>query len=477
MKPHRSPRPLCVDLDGTLVATDTLLESLLVLVKRRPLYLLLLPWWLIRGRASFKQKVAEVAPLDVTGLPYRHDFLYFLKEQKEAGHRLILATAADRQHALPCSAHLGLFDEVLASDGKVNLTGQAKLRAIKSALGGESFIYAGNSSADLAIWRNAAQAVIVDVPPRVMSRLRREGVGIQRVFPRTARPFRALLKAIRPLHWAKNLLLFVPAFTAHRLFELSTVVETLIAFVAFSLCASGGYVLNDMLDLQADRQHLKKRHRPLASGELPLGVAYWTVPLLLLASAGAASLLNPPFHHLLFFYLVLNVAYSGYLKSLVLADVIALTTMYTMRIMAGGAATQISVSHWLLAFSAFMFLSLSLLKRFSEVRTNVLRRENVVHGRGYIGVDLEQLAIFGCASGYAAVLVLALYIASADVRALYRAPGRLWLLCPLMLFWISRAWLLARRGQIEEDPLLFAFKDKTNYFWGLLAALIVAWAA
>ena len=476
VKPHRSPSPLCVDLDGTLVATDTLLESLLVLVKHRPLYLLLLPWWLIRGRSSFKQKVAEAAPLEVTTLPYRHDFLRFLKEQKEAGHRLILATGADRHLALKCSAHLGLFDEVLASDGKVNLTGQAKLRAIKSALGGENFIYAGNSSADIAIWRKAEQAVPVSVSPRVMSRLRQEGVGIKRVFPRAARPFGTLLKAIRPLHWAKNILLFVPVFTAHRLFEPHALAETLIAFVAFSLCASAGYVLNDMLDLEADRQHPKKRYRPLASGELPLGVACWTVLLLLIASAGAACLLNPPFRHLLSIYFVLALAYSAYLKRVVLADVIALTAMYTMRVMAGGAAAQIPISHWLLAFSAFMLLSLALLKRFSELRTNHLRGQSAVAGRGYMGVDLEQLAIFGCASGYVGVLVLALYISSADVRALYRAPERLWLLCPLVLFWISRAWLLARRGQIEEDPILFALKDKTNYFWGLLAALIVAWA-
>jgi len=465
-----------VDFDGTLVATDTLLESLLVLVKHRPFYLLLLPWWLIRGRASFKQKVAEVAPLEVTGLPYRHDFLRFLKEQKETGHRLILVTGADRQLALKCSAHLGLFDEVLASDGKVNLTSQAKLRAIKSALGGESFIYAGNSSADIVIWRNAEQAVLVGVSARVMSRVRQEGVGIKRVFPRAAHPFRTLLRAIRPIHWAKNILLFVPAFTAHRLFELPILVGTLIAFVAFSLCASAAYVLNDMLDLEADRQHPKKRYRPLASADLPLWVAYWTVPLLLIASAGAASLLNPPLRQLLFIYFVLAVAYSGYLKRLVLADVIALAALYSIRVMAGGAATQIPISHWLLTFSAFMFLSLALLKRFSEVQTIRLLGENALNGRGYIGVDLEQLAIFGCASGYVAVVVLALYISSADVRALYHAPERLWLLCPLVLFWVSRAWLLARRGRIEEDPILFALKDRTNHFCGVLAALIVAWA-
>ena len=475
-KPQGSPRPLCVDLDGTLVATDTLLESLLALLKYRALYVLLLPWWFIRGRSSFKQKVAEVAPLEVSTLPYRHDFLRFLQEQKEAGHRLILATGADRRLALKCSAHLGLFDEVLASDGKVNLTGQAKLRAIKSALGGESFIYAGNSSADLPIWQKAEQVVPVSVSTRVMNRLRQEGVGIKRVFPSAARPVHALWKAIRPIHWTKNVLLFVPALTAHRLFERRTLVETLIAFVAFSLCASAAYLLNDMLDLETDRQHPQKRHRPLASGELPLWIACWAFLLLLVAGTVAARLVNPAFQHLLSIYFVLTVAYSVYLKRVVLVDVFALAALYAVRIMAGGAATQIPISHWLLAFSAFLFFSLAMLKRFSELRAVHLRGQATANGRGYVAVDLEQLAIFGCASGYVAVLVLALYISSTAVRALYHAPQRLWLLCPCMLFWISRAWLLARRGQIEEDPILFTLKDKTNWLLGVLVGIILVWS-
>jgi 4-hydroxybenzoate polyprenyltransferase len=477
LKSQGSPRPLCVDLDDTLVATDTLLESLLALLRHRPLYVLLLPWWLIRRRSAFKRRVAEVAPLEVSTLPYRHDFLRFLKEQKEAGHRLILATGADRRLALKCSAHLGMFDEVLASDGKVNLTGQAKLRAIKSALGGESFVYAGNSSADIAIWQKAEQAVPVSVSTRVMSRLRQEGVAIKRAFPSAARPFRALWRAIRPIHWTKNLLLFIPAFTAHKFFEWRTLIEILIAFVAFSLCASAAYLLNDMLDLEADRQHPDKRYRPIASGELPLRIACWAFLLLLAAGAGAARLINPAFQHLLSIYFLLAVAYSMYLKRIVLLDVLALAALYGVRIMAGGAATRIPISHWLLAFSAFLFFSLAMLKRFSELQGVQLRGQNAAKGRGYMAVDLEQLAIFGCASGYVAVLVLALYISSThDVRALYQAPERLWLLCPCMLFWISRAWLLARRGQIEEDPILFVLKDETNWLVGVLMGLIVAWS-
>lgn len=466
--------PLCVDLDGTLVKTDLLLESLFVLLKTQPWAVLLLPVWLLRGRAYLKKQIAARAVLNVPALPYHLEFLQFLTEQYRAGRQLILATAADEAIAQSVAKHLGIFTHVVASDGATNLSGARKLDTLLERFG--TFHYAGNASVDLPIWRRAQGAILVNAPARVVRSAQRDAC-VHEVFPGEqglrAR-LRAFVKAIRVHQWIKNLLVFVPLFTSHQVGSPMLWVDTVIAFVAFSLCASSVYLVNDLLDLEADRLHPKKRNRPFASGALPVSYGLIAVPLLLAGGFGFALLLLPPaFSVALACYYALTVAYSFYLKQIVLLDVVVLATLYTLRILAGAAAVAVPLSQWLLAFSLFLFLSLALVKRFSELQT--LRRSNstAAKGRGYFAGDLEQLASLGAASGYLSVLVLALYINSREVTSLYSHPALLWLICPFLLYWVSRVWLLAHRGQMHHDPIVFALRDKISYLTGLVVGIVM----
>ncbi len=461
--------PLCVDLDGTLIKTDLLLESLLLLVKHQHRCLWQLPFWLLKGKAHFKREVTERVDLDVTTLPYREELLSFLEAEHLAGRKLMLATAADHHVATRVAEHIGLFDQVVASDGAVNFSGSEKLRALQKVFPEGAFVYAGDALVDLNVWRGAAGAVVIG--DRLASKV--EGVApVERVFPLERRG-RALLSAMRLHQWVKNSLIFVPLFLAHQLSAPSLLAAGL-AFLSFGLCASAVYLMNDMLDLEADRHHVRKRFRPFAAGTLPLKVGFLLVPGLLAASVLVALALPPLFLGVLAGYFAVTSAYSFHLKRVVVLDVIVLALLYTVRIIAGAAALTLPISPWLLAFSTFFFLSLAFVKRFSELRAS---NGETPSGRGYRAEDLEGLADLGSASGYVSVLVVALYINSPAVSQLYRAPLLLWLLCPLLLYWVSRVWLLARRGQMHDDPVVFALRDRVSYLVGGLALAVGATAA
>jgi 4-hydroxybenzoate polyprenyltransferase len=287
---------------------------------------------------------------------------------------------------------------------------------------------------------------------------------------------RAFLRAIRTYQWVKNVLIFVPLLAGHQVTHQSRLINAVLAFVAFSLCSSSVYILNDLLDLETDRRHPRKKHRPFASGDLPVKVGWLATPLLLFASLVLSLLLPFGFTITLSIYFILNLGYSFYLKRVVLVDVILLTLLYTIRIIGGGVATNIYISKWLLVFSMFLFLSLALLKRFSELQGFMRQEQELNKSRGYVAADIEQLASMGSASGYITALVLGLYINSEDVKVLYAHPEILWLLCPLILYWISLVWLVARRGRMDDDPVVFAMRDKATYVVGVLAALIIACA-
>lgn len=467
--------PLCVDLDGTLIKTDALLEGLCALLKQNVWLLFLLPLWLLRGRAHFKREVARRVSLDPRRLPYNEAFLDYLKEQRAQGRTLVLATASDALLAQRIAAHLGLFDEVIASDGKHNLKGRQKLRALEARFGAQGFDYAGNDRADLRIWPHARHALVVNARAPLMEAALRVA-QVAQVFPDERRNRgRILLRAIRAHQWVKNVLVFIPLLTAHQL-SASALGQAVLAFVAFSLCASSVYLLNDLADLDADRAHPTKRRRPLASGELPLPTAFALVPLLLLASVGVALWLPPMFLVVLACYFGLTVAYSLYLKQIALLDVLVLAILYTTRILAGSVAFGMAISPWLLAFSVFIFLSLAFVKRYSELRLLRSLAKTSAKGRGYFAGDLEQLGNLGAASGYISVLVLALYLNSEEVTTLYRWPELLWLALPPLLYWMSRVWLLAHRGQIDQDPVVFALHDRPSYYAAGAVALAV-WLA
>ncbi|RKG58365.1 UbiA family prenyltransferase [Corallococcus sp. AB011P] len=467
--------PLAVDLDGTLVRTDTLHENLLVLLKHAPWLLLLVPLWVLRGKAFFKAEVARRAPLDVTSLPYNADVLAFLREEHARGRRLVLATAADRSIADAVAAHLGLFHTVVASEGGVNLSGARKLERLRELLG--RFDYAGNDAVDLHLWRECRQIIVVHAPAGVLRQVQGLGRPVHRVFEAPPGGLRPWVKALRVHQWAKNALVFVPVLAAHKATQGGMAPRAVLAFLAFSLCASSVYIINDLLDLASDRRHPSKSLRPFASGALPVRAGVVLAPLLLVAAAALALATLPlSFFGLLAAYFVLTLAYSLRLKQVVMLDVLVLAGLYTVRIFGGALAVGVPTSSWLLMFSTFLFLSLALLKRLSEVRRLRQSNETSAHGRGYLAQDQEQLASLGAASGQVSVLVLALYITSKEVTALYAHPERLWLLCPVMLYWVGRIWLLAHRGLVNEDPLVFALRDRVSYVVGAVAALVL-WVA
>jgi 4-hydroxybenzoate polyprenyltransferase len=466
------PVPLCVDLDGTLVRTDLLVEALLVLVKQNPLCLLLLPFWLVRGKAAFKQEVYRRASLNVAVLPYNQQVLALLRKEHRAGRRIVLATAADRRIAEQVADHLGVFSDVLASDGGVNLAGPNKREALVGRFGPKGFDYAADGGKDVCVWAECRRAVVVNAPRRVLAAARRVA-DVTAVIDERPSPVRSLVKALRPHQWAKNVLVFVPLLTSHQLTQLPLLLCAAGAFLAFSCCASSVYVLNDLLDLEADRQHAKKKSRPFAAGDLPLGWGILLWVLLLAAGVGFGLLLPWVFQLVLALYYLLTIAYSFWLKSKLLLDVHCLGALYTIRVLAGGAAAGVTPSPWLLAFCLFLFLSLALVKRVSEVQHLVKNNLESAKGRNYRAADLQALASLGTGSGLICVLILALYIQSPQVAALYRTPPVLWVLCPLFTYWMSRVWMVAYRGKMNQDPVVFALKDKVSYLVCLCAGAIM----
>lgn len=285
---------------------------------------------------------------------------------------------------------------------------------------------------------------------------------------------RALLIAVRPRHWSKNLMVFLPALLAHRILEPPIFGESLLAFVCFCLCASSVYLTNDLLDLEFDRRHPTKRLRPLASAQLTPRSGVAAATLLLLASAGTAVLAGPRFVMALLGYYALTWLYSLAIKHLAVADVIVLAGLYVARIVAGSAATSIPLSSWFLAFSFFLFLNLAIVKRFTEARQATQAGAATIYGRAYGASDLQVLLALGVSSGIAGVVVMAIYISSADAALLYRHRERLWTVCPLLLYWIARLWLLASRGQISEDPVVFSTSDRTSFVvLGLITAAVL----
>lgn len=468
--------PLCVDLDGTLVRTDTFLECLLLLVKRNPRAALLVPFWLCKGKANLKHQVAIRTDLDVTNLPYNNELLSFLRKERDTGRQLVLVTAADRIVAGKIATHLDIFDSIIASDGQTNLKGTSKLKALLRTFGAAKFEYVGNEKSDLEIWKHAAGSIVVSAYARVCRRVQKVANVIMVLGPPPLSLDKVVL-ALRPHQWLKNLLLFVPVFTSHNLSSGPLVANTLCAFLAFSLGASAGYIINDLVDLEADRQHPIKKHRPLAAGSLAIAHAIPIAALLGLGAVLFSFVLSPRFVIILGLYLSLSIAYSIGLKRIVLIDVLVLASLYTIRILAGGIAIDEPISSWLLTFSMFIFVSLALVKRFAELQRLRWSGEQSTNGRGYLSGDLEYLAHMGPACGFIAVLVFGLYISSESVKLLYGHPEVLWVACALMFYWISRVWLLAHRGQINEDPILFALKDKTSYVVASLVAILAVFAS
>jgi 4-hydroxybenzoate polyprenyltransferase len=461
--------PLAVDLDGTLTATDLLWEAIIALLKRNPLYLFLLPIWVLRGAYVLKYELASRVDLDPDALPYRADFLEFLREEHAKGRELYLATGSHRRFADRISDHLGIFKGVFATENRVSLTSWRKREALDAAFGSGNYDYAGNSSADIAVFEGARGAIVV-APDRAASKYqRRRGA---RLFAATRATFKPVIKLLRVHQWAKNSLVAVPAVLANYIFDVATFMACIKAFAAFSLAASSIYIINDLIDLPLDRKHKTKRNRPLAAGTISIPMGLLIAGALMIAAASISLTLPWMFGLVMMSYVVLTTAYSLALKRMLLIDVLTLAGLYTVRVIAGAAATMIDVSFWLLAFSVFFFLSLALVKRFVELQDNPASTSKVA-GRGYRYADKQVLGEAGMASAFAAALVLALYIDSPEVQQLYGQPWLIWPLCPLVLYLTMRIWVLARRGEMHEDPVVFLLTDWRSVLMVVLGAVMV----
>lgn len=463
-----------MDLDGTLIHSDMLHESVLRVFRDSPFEILRIPFLLLKGKAFLKQHIASKTEFDPQTLPYNEELLEWLTQQRAEGRKLILCTASDRKIADIIADHLGIFDEVIASDGVLNIAGENKAAALVQRFELHGYDYAGNSHKDLPVWSQADKAVVVNGSSELLKKAQ-DISTVERVFPKGSIGFSSWRRVLRIHQWLKNLLLFVPIFAAHDLGNGQAWGALIFAFVAFSLCASSVYIANDLLDLESDRLHPRKRSRPFAAGIVPAWVGVLVAPLLLIISLGVAALVGQQFLSWLIFYFALTCAYSWGLKRLMLIDCLTLALLYTLRIIAGAAAVGHGLSFWLLAFSVFLFLSLAFVKRYAELEVQLLSRREKIHGRGYYTVDASLIQTMGIVAGYSSVLVLALYLNSEAVLRLYTAPELIWGAVPVMLFWISWMWMQAHRGKMHDDPLVFAVKDPASLTAGAtFAAILVA---
>jgi len=465
--------PLVVDLDGTLILTDMLHESVLRLMRLSPARVLQIPFWLSKGRAVLKARLAASSEFDPSTIPYNQDLLDWLRAERAEGRRLVLCTASDRAIAESIAGHLEIFDEVIASDGVTNLAGEAKAETLERSFGASGFDYAGNSAIDIAVWRRARRAVIVNAAKGVADEARKI-CDVERVFSPKIPGVAVWGRVLRVHQWLKNLLLVMPLLAGHDFYDPTIWLSLTLAFLSFSLCASAVYIANDLLDLESDRLHPRKKNRPFAAGLVPTWMGLVVAPLLLCVSLAIGSFVGDAFLGCLAIYFLLTCAYSALLKRIVLVDCLTLAMLYTIRIIAGAAVAGHHLSFWLLAFSAFLFLSLALVKRYAELAVLQLNGNGRIHGRGYMAGDAPLVQTMGIAAGYASVLVLALYLNSEAVVTLYRTPQVIWGAVPVMLFWISWMWMQAHRGKMHDDPLVFAVKDGASLIAGLAFAGVLA---
>jgi 4-hydroxybenzoate polyprenyltransferase len=475
-KRSEEPSPataVCVDLDGTLIRTDTLHESILLLLRSNPSALLSCLLILFRrGIAAFKRSIASQVTLRADLLPFNYDLIDYLRDQATRGRRLLLVTAADSLIANAVAHHLGFFDLVLASDGLVNLKANTKLDRIRRTLNDQPFEYAGDSPADIPVWKAASAAILVNPTRMVKRAVNRSGVAVTKEFHRGGR-LGALARALRVYQWSKNLLVFAPLFLSHNLFNWTKLAITAQAFAAFCAAASAIYVINDLLDLESDRRHIRKRYRPFASGTLSVAQGA-ALSAALLGISGIAALRLPRLAQmLLVLYLLVNLAYSTVIKAELFLDVTTLAALYTVRLLFGGVVADIVISPWTLAFSIFLFTSLAICKRLSELRCAAAPGDAPLPGRAYSQTDLAPMTALAASSGYVAILVLALYLNSPEVVILYKHPRVMWFLLPVMAYWISRAIIIANRGEMHDDPIVFAFSDRASQLSGLAALAVV----
>lgn len=463
---------LVVDLDGSLIKTDLLYETFWKAVSTRGPAALGSLMHLKQSRASFKSHLADTTDIDVSQLPVNQDVLDYIQERRQAGDPVILCSASDERLVRQVADHLGCFDEAYGSDALRNLKGPEKATFLVEKYGDGGFDYIGDSDADMAVWRHARQIITVGLSDSKRTAV--DGLGKQTTHlnPNLNRTSETI-RAMRPYQWSKNVLIFLPIIAAHNI-TASSLMLSVLAFVAFSMIASGVYVLNDLLDLSSDRPHPRKSSRPLASGSMSIVRASLLAPCLFMAGGlVAVATWSPAFVMILLIYFGLTTSYSLWLKRMMLVDIFMLAGLYITRIIAGGLATGVPISEWLLTFAGFFFIALAAVKRQAELVDGAQNGRERIMGRAYKVADLPVVMGIAVASGFVSILVLALYVNSDAVRVLYDAPVALFAICPVLLFWISRMIMVAHRGNMDDDPIVFAFKDRTSHVCGILVVAIV----
>ncbi|MBM2816666.1 MAG: UbiA prenyltransferase [Ignavibacteria bacterium] len=469
--------PLCVDLDGTLIATDTLYESALLLLKKSPLTALQLPFWLLGGKAKLKAHISNRVELNPATLPYKQKVLDYLANEKQSGRKLALVTASNQKIANAIAEHVGLFDEIISSTDSRNIFGKEKLNTLIETYGERGFDYVGDSSADLPAFSAARNAILVDAKASVKRKAKSNG-NVSDFIDTQKSKVKVFISEIRVYQWVKNILIFIPLLLAHKLFDFALWGQAFAGFAAFCFCASSVYVLNDMLDLESDRHHPTKRNRPLASGRFSILLALFIVPLFFISGFLLSIYFLPlKFTIILAIYIIVTTAYSFHLKKIYILDIMLLAGLYTIRLLSGALAVEVEISPWLPAFSMFLFISLASIKRFTELKMLEANNKSETKGRDYLVADSFLIQNVGIISGYMAVLVFSLYINSQEVLKLYNHPKLLWGIAPLMLYWVTRIWFLANRGKMHDDPIFFTVKDPASYFIGLLILILISGAA
>ena len=461
-----SQKVLVIDLDGTLLRSDMLFESFWSAFGNDWSSPFSSIYALSKGRAALKRHLAETASIDAATLPYDSEVLAYIDRWRLRGGRVVLVTASDQHFADAIGAHLGIFDEVHGSDGNQNLKSEAKAEFLEERYGVGDFAYMGDAAADVPVWGRASRAITVNAPASLRREAERVCAQTEHLLTKASSgvPY---LKALRPHQWLKNILVFLPMLAAHQL-DHDALLASLLAFICFSLVASSVYVLNDLFDLSADRAHPRKRDRPFASGSVPL--SHGTIMTILLIALGVilAAFIDGAFLLVMLCYLILTAAYSLYIKRRVVIDICVLAALYTARIVAGGVATGIELSVWLLAFSTFFFLSLAAVKRQAELIDSVARGKLTASGRGYHVDDLPIISMVAISAGYVSVLVMALYVNSPAVVELYKRPEALWGVSAVLLYWITRTVMIAHRGAMHDDPVVYAAKDRVSQICSIL---------
>ena len=463
--------PLVVDVDGTLVATDLLYEALLRFVAQHPSEVFSVPRWLAAGKSNLKTQLGGRVNPGIDTVPLREEVLEFIRDAQASGRPVYLASASDRRYIEELAARIGGIAGVFGTEAGVNLSGKAKADRLVAAFGEKGYDYIGDMPVDLPVWRSARKPLVVAHSDKFAGNVLATFPDAKIISsPRAAR--RSYVRALRPHQWAKNVLLFLPIIAGHR-FDLATIAATLLGFVCFCFAASSAYVFNDLLDLPGDREHPRKRGRPFAAGTIPIPDGVAMALCLLTCGFGLSLILPLRFTGILSIYIACTLGYSLVLKRRLLIDVVTLGGLYTLRIYGGLAATNSHQTPWLLMFSLFLFLSLAIVKRCSEIVVRQSAGKTGLAGRGYRIEDMGVLLPLGAAAGYGAVLVVTLYLSSPEVVALYTHPNRLWLICPILIYWISRILVIANRGNLHDDPVIFAVTDRVSWICAICVASVI----